>query len=708
MELTLRRATRALAPAVLILALQLVFFPMPTGAVLSGVVLGLLGALGAVGIALVWRANKVINFAQGDLGALPATLSVLLITLAGLPWLLGVTIGLAAAVVVGVLADVLVIRRFFRAPRLVMTVATIGLAQILGFCSLLLPELWDEGPAIRTLPPPFEFSASIGGVVFDANDLIAAVVSVVLLALVALLLRFTDTGVAVRAAADRSDRAAMLGIPVRRLEAQVWTLATVLSFCSVMLTAGVASLPFGIGLGLSVVLRALAALVIGRMTHLVSIATTAVAIGVLEAGIRWNTGEEYLIAPILAALIVVSLLLQRRGDTRADRDDSSSWQSLGDVRPTPRVLARLPEVRAATWAAGAVVALVVLGGPLLLGTNGQLKAGVIVVFAIVGASVVVLTGWSGQVSLGQMAFVGAGGAVGAALMVDRGWDPVVAMVAAGVVGAVVAVLVGLPALRLQGMYLAVTTLALSLAASAWIFSNRVAEWIPTGAFRRPDLLGRISLDSPLRLYYFALAVLVLVLLALRGIRRSRTGRVLVALRDNEAGVTAYGVSPTRAKLTAFALSGAVAAVAGVVLVIHQAAFRDVTYGPEESLTVFVSTVIGGLGSLTGGVLGAVFQRGAQWLLPAPWSFLATGVGVLFVLLSLPDGLGGLVWRGRDRVLAWAARRHGISALSVDRSADPGADVAAAEGPRSDDRPPAGDDAGDGGAGPSDPQVEAMR
>jgi branched-chain amino acid transport system permease protein len=640
---------------------------MPLGAVASGVVLGLLGSLGAVGLALIWRANRVINFAQGDLGAFPATLAVLLITLAGVPWLVGVVAGLGAAILTGLLADVLVIRRFFRAPRLAMTVATIGLAQILGFCSLLLPELWDEGPAIRTLPAPFEFSASIGGVVFDANDLIAVVVAPLLLAGVALVLRFTDTGVAVRAAADGTDRASMLGIPVRRLEAQVWVFATVLSFCSVLLTAGVASLPFGIGLGLSVVLRALAALVIGRMTHLVSIATTAVAIGVLEAGIRWNTGDIYLIAPILAGLIVVSLLLQRRGETRADRDDSSAWQGMGDVRATPPALARLPEVRLARWVGGAVLAVVVLGGPFLLGTNGQLKAGVVVIFAIVGASIVVLTGWAGQVSLGQMAFVGVGGAVGAALMVDRGWDPVVAMVLAGLAGALVAVLVGLPALRLRGMYLAVTTLALSLAASAWIFSNRVADWIPTGSFDRPPLLGRIEIDTPLRLYYFALAVLVLVLVALRGIRRSRTGRVLVALRDNEPGVTAYGVSPTRAKLTAFAISGAVAAVAGVVLVIHQAAFREVTYGPEESLTVFVSTVIGGLGSLAGAVLGAVFQRGAQWLLPAPWSFLATGVGVLLVLLSMPDGLGGLLWRGRDRFLRWAARRNGVSSLAVDRT-----------------------------------------
>ncbi|MBS1838226.1 MAG: branched-chain amino acid ABC transporter permease, partial [Actinobacteria bacterium] len=471
----------------------------------------------------------------------------------------------------------------------------------------------------------------------------------------------------VRAAAERSDRASLLGIPVRRLEAQIWTLATVLSYCSVVLTAGVASLPFGVGLGLSVLLRALAALVAGRMTHLVAISTTAVALGVLETGIRWNTGESWLVTPFLAALIVGSLLLERRATSRSERDDTSSWRATGDVRDTPRSLARLVEVRIARVVLGVVVAVVALGLPLVIGTNGQLKAGVVLVFATIGTSIVVLTGWAGQVSLGQMAFVGVGGSVGAWIMVDLGWDPAVAMVSAAVVGAAVAVLVGLPALRLRGMYLAVTTLALSLAVSDWVFSNKIADWIPRGSFARPALFGRIDLDSPLRTYYLALAVLVAAVVALRGIRQTRTGRVLVALRDNEAGATAFGVSTTRAKLTAFALSGAVAAVAGVVLVISQGAFRDVTYGPDQSVDVFVATVIGGLGSLVGAVIGAVYQRGALWLLPAPWSFLATGAGVLFVLLGMPDGLGGSAFRARDRFLAWAGRRHGVTSLAIDRT-----------------------------------------
>jgi len=668
-SVTWRDAARPFVPAVVILAIQLIWFPMPVGAMFSGLILGLLGALGAVGLALVWRSNRIVNFAQGDLGAFPATLAVLLITLAGLPWIVGILAGLATAAVVGLVVDVLVIRRFFRSPRLLLTVATLGVSQILAFAALLLPSAWGEGPAIRSLPAPFSFAFSVGQVNFDANDLIALIVAPVLIASVAAFLRLTDTGTAVRAAADRTDRASMLGIPVRRLEAQIWTIAAVLSFLSVALTAGIASLPFGLGAGLAVVLRALAALVIGRMSHFVVITVTAIVLGVLESGIRWNTGDAYLVSPILAVLIIGSLLIQRRGTSRADADDASSFASVTEVRPVPAVLRRLPEVRLARTLVVVVGAATVLLGPLLIGTNGQLKAGVVVVFALIGTSVVVLTGWAGQVSLGQMAFVGAGAAVGAWGTVQMGWEPVTSMAVAGPVGAVVAIVVGLPALRIRGLYLAVTTLAVSIAASEWIFSNRAVGWIPEGSFPRPALLHRIELDSPLRLYYFALGVLVLAFIALQGIRRSRTGRVLIALRDNEDGVGAYGVDPVRAKLTAFALSGFVAAISGVVLVIHQASFRAVTYSAEESLTVFIATVIGGLGSLGGAVVGAVFQRGAQWLLPSPWSFLATGVGVLAVLLILPDGLGGLFWRSRDAFLRWVARRHDIVALSIDRSSD---------------------------------------
>ena len=319
--------------------------------------------------------------------------------------------------------------------------------------------------------------------IFDGNDLIAVVVAPLVLLAVGFMLRFTETGVALRASAERSDHALMLGIPVRRLEVLVWTVATMMSFTSVLLAAGVSGLPFGLGAGLGVVLSALTALVLGRMTDLGTMALSAVAIGVLISGIRWNTGEEYLVAPILAAIIVVALLFQRRGSTRADREDSSSWQVGDRVRPIPIEIRRIPEVHIVR----AVVPLVLLAAvviiPQFMGTNGRLKAGVVVIFGIIGLSIVVLTGWAGQVSLGQMAFVGVGAAIGAATMEGWGWDPFLrdARRGPGRCGGRGSSS-DLPALRLRGLYLAMTTLALSLAASSWLFSNRIGKWIPDGAF----------------------------------------------------------------------------------------------------------------------------------------------------------------------------------------------------------------------------------
>jgi branched-chain amino acid transport system permease protein len=671
---------RTAAPPVLILAFQIVVFPLPSGAMLSGAILGLVGALAAVGLALIWRANRVVNFAQGDLGAFPATLTVLLITLSGLPWLVGVGLGLVAAVVVGVLADVLVVRRFARSPRLLLTVATLGVAQVLAFGTLLLPELWGDGPKIRRMPPPFELNLQVGGVGFNANDLIAVLVAPVLLGAVALMLRRTDTGVAVRAAAERIDRAATLGVPVRRLETRVWVLATLLSFASVTLTAGISGLSFGLGLGLAVLLRALTAVVAGRMTHLVAIAATSVALGVLESGVRWNTGDIALMGPILAVIVLLSLLLYRAGTTRAEREDQSSWQAGAETHELPREVRTAPRVRLLRYGSTLMVAVVVVVAPAFMGTNGQLKAGVVAAFALVGVSIVVLTGWAGQVSLGQMAFVGAGAAVGAVGMSEHGWDPFVALLVGGATGAVVAVLVGLPALRVRGLYLAVVTLAIGIAASEWVFSNRARRWIPETSFPRPSLFHRIPLDTPLRLYWFALAVVVLAVGGLAGLRRSRTGRVLVAMRDNEPGVVAFGVSPTLAKLTAFAASGFVAAAAGVVIVVQQGAFRAETYAPGESVSALVATVVGGLGSLGGGVLGAVVQRGAQWMLPAPWSILATGLGALIVLLIAPGGVAGWVLRLRDRLaFALVGRRgtFGVPEPDAGTSAAPARSASAA-------------------------------
>ena len=281
------------------------------------------------------------------------------------------------------------------------------------------------------------------------------------------------------------------------------------------------------------------------------------------------------------------------------------------------------------------------------------------IYGVLALSLVVLTGWAGQVSLGQVAFFAIGAVVGAWASIEYDADLLVAIALAGLAGAASAVVVGLPALRQRGLYLAVTTFAFALATTSYLLNPRFFDWIPTERVPRNPLFGRIYIDSATRMYYVALVVLLATILALRGIRRSRTGRVLVALRENERAAEAYGVAAMRAKLGAFALSGGIAAFAGCVFVVHQQSFGTQPYLPFQSFVVFVMAVIGGIGSIPGALLGALYVRGAQWFLPSDWQFLASGVGVLIVLLVAPAGLGGLLQRVRDLWLRSVARRNGL-------------------------------------------------
>ena len=186
---------------------------------------------------------------------------------------------------------------------------------------------------------------------------------------------------------------------------------------------------------------------------------------------------------------------------------------------------------------------------------------------------------------------------------------------------------GCPALRLRGLFLAVTTLAFAMATSAYLLNVEHFSWVPdpNTVIARPHLFGGISLTSQRTYYYVCLVVLALAVVAVRGIRHSRTGRVLLALRENERGAQAFGVNVLRAKLTAFAISGFLAAVGGCLLVHLLGGYSPDTYAPDQSFVVFIAAVVGGLGSLLGAALGALYLKGAQWLLPGA-TLAAPGLG----------------------------------------------------------------------------------
>jgi len=196
--------------------------------------------------------------------------------------------------------------------------------------------------------------------------------------------------------------------------------------------------------------------------------------------------------------------------------------------------------------------------------------------------------------------------------------------------------------------------------NSWLLNRQFFDWVPQERVERLPLFGRIDVSTPTRFYIYTLVVLTLVYLALRGIRHSRTGRAIVALRENELAAQAFSVSPVPVKLTAFTISGFVAGIAGGLFVQLSQSFDLSSYGAAVSLDVFTAAVVGGLGSLFGGVLGAVFLRGSQWFITAPeWRLLSSALGVLIVLLIIPGGLASLVIKIRDWYVGVVLRRQRV-------------------------------------------------
>jgi branched-chain amino acid transport system permease protein len=661
-----RPAVGTILPALAVLAVQMVFFPLPLGVTLQGVVVGLLGALVAVGMALVYRANRILNFAQVELGLAPTVLAVSLITYSGVNYFLAAAVGLTASVLLGSIVELVIIRRFFNSPRLILTVATIGLSQLLVAGALFIPMIWGQQPTASVIHIPISLTFSIFPLVFTADHLAALIVAPLALLGVAIMLRFTSIGIAIRASAERADRASLLGIPVKRLQTVVWAVAAVLSFIGIFLQAGILGLPVGLDLSDTVLLAALAALVLGNLVELPTIALAAVALGVLQQGVLWNhESDPGLVDPVLAAIVIVALLVRRKSSSRSDT--VSTWAVSDEVRPLPRELRSLTEVRMVRWIGALLAVSAVLSLPWLLSGNAgnQLKATAVVIFVIITISVVVLTGWAGQITLGQMSFVSFGGAAGAYATQTWHFDISLALLIAGAVGAAVAMVVSIPTLRLRGFFPAVTTLAFAMATTNYLLNPQYFSWVPVNRLARPHLFGTLNLNSQPSYYYFCLGCLFLVVLAIRGVRHSRTGRVLLALKENERAAESFGINVARAKLTAFALSGAVAGVGGCLYVHLLQAFSPEVFGPDQSILVFTTAVVGGVGSILGAVLGSIYLEGGQWFLPgAQWQALASAVGVLLVLMIVPGGLSDVAYRLRDAWLRALASRRGIVVPSL--------------------------------------------
>jgi branched-chain amino acid transport system permease protein len=312
--------------------------------------------------------------------------------------------------------------------------------------------------------------------------------------------------------------------------------------------------------------------------------------------------------------------------------------------------------------------------PFVASTARIVLAGAILLYAITVLSLVVLTGWAGQVSLGQYALTAVGAVVAGSLAQRSGLSFWLAVPVASAVSAGVATLVGIPALRIKGLFLMVTTFAFAVATRSILFDKRYFDWLLPSAqkpIHRPTLFF-FNFEDEKSMYFLCLAALVLAVAVVRNLRRSRVGRVLVGLRENEANLQSFGVSVLRMKLTAFAVSGAIAGFGGAILAFHARGVSADTFTADRSVYVFVAAVIGGVSSPVGALLGAAYFVLSLQLLTGNdilRTFFQSG-GPLLILFAAPGGFVSVINRTRDAGLRIIAQRRRIVVPSLFADYDP--------------------------------------
>ena len=638
--------------------------------VFDGLVQGLVYALIAFGLLLIYRATGVINFAHGQIGAFGGYLMALFQIRYDIPYGLSLPLALISGVVLGVAAE-LALRRLFTQPRLLLFVATLGLTQVIQLLQLRLPIAEEDAISV-SYPVLISGSWEVGGITMSGPQLSVIIIVPVIMVFFGWLFQKSAFGMRVRATADNFSAAQLAGIGVRTVSTMVWGLAGLLAALSTLLIAplqGGSLATVQTALGPKLLLLSLTAAMIGRMRSFSWTLVGGLVVGLVDRLlVTWSISGDFPagsnVAVLFLILIFVLFTVGRRQITGED-----AWQLSTKTRAARVELTRHPLYRTlSVVGAGLLVALALLVPSQIDKPSDLLKFSAIPVYLIVALSVTVLTGWAGQLSLGQFGFV----AIGAYLTIYYAQElPYLAALALGVAwGVGAAVVIGIPALRVKGLYLAVVTLGFGLAIRSWfILGDKIA---PGGGgtaqlkVNRSEgfrlLFWEVKGTNFDAVYWFSLLMAGVAIVLVWRVRRTGIGRSVIATRDNENSAAAYTVAPYRAKLIAFAVSGGLAALAGglLPLVARNGQFKidGLLFDFDESLRVVAIAVIGGIGSITGAILGTILIVALPLVFDGTKQveLFASGIGMLVVLLYFPSGLVSIVHSARDGLLSYIARR----------------------------------------------------
>lgn len=601
-----------------------------------GVGAGGLYALAAIGLVLIYRCSSVVNFAQGSIGMVGAYVYFELHVQHGWPWPLAMLLGFGGSALTGVAFHLLVMQRLRDASALTRIVATIALLVTLqGIAFLRYGALPKLVPSILPNGGVKVFGTSVG-----EDRLSILLIAVVLSVVLWTIYRFTGFGIATSAVAENQRAAAALAVNPNAIAASNWAIGSALGALASILLVPITGLePTSASF---LVIPVLAAAVIGRFSSFPATTAAGIMIGVAQSLVtspklvtnHWRQpGLSTAIPFVLVAIVLIA-----RGRSMAGKDERfGRMPAIGTGRPAPGLIAF-----------GTVLTLLCLW--VLLPDKWVTALQIQIIVAVVLLSFVVVTGYTGQVSLAQGALAGIGALVCGWLDVSHGWPLELAALAGLVATIPVSVVLGLAGVRTRGVNLAIVTLGFAIAIGPAVFNNPRYTGGAAGGYRvdKVRFLG-IDLDpirSPERYATFGLVTLVLLGLMVANLRRGRAGRRLIAVRTNERAAASLGISVVGAKLYAFVLGGMIAAVGGILVAYRQSLLSFQGFGGITSLFVLQNAVIGGVGVVGGPVAGSGFQPGTVGqqiigFLPGDAATLLVivgGIGLLVLLSFAPDGL----------------------------------------------------------------------
>ncbi len=628
-------------------------------------------AMLAQGIVLIYRGSGIVNFAHGALAMVASY--VCFVTLRvdhGWPLVPSLMGGVLLAALVGYLFQFVALRRLQNAAPIVRLVSTLGLLVML---QALVENIYgpDFLPVDLYLPSDVH---DVGGVAIQQDRIILLGIAGLLTVLLWAFTRFHKLGLAITASAENERAVAMLGWSPNSLSAFTWSVGGGLAGLAGVLVAPLTGLTPAT-FTLVVTVSALAAALLGgfRSFPLTLLGGLVLGIGSslvtrYQDDLRGWLGLPSLVGASSAVpfLVIVAVLVVRGRGLPLRSHLSDRLPSLGTgIVKYPAFLIGIASTAVlsififdARWASAVFVTLIA---------------------ATFVLSIVVLTGFAGQLSLAQYAIGGIGTLVAAKLVADHGWPTEFAFLAGIVAAIVVGLLFAIPALRTRGVNLAVVTLGLGFAVSSVIFSN--ADYTKTSRLGSGTEIGPTTLfwvdvnatDHPERWAVVCLVGFSLVVLLSANLRRSRSGRRLIAVRTNERAAASLGVSVFGAKLYAFAVSAAIAAVGGLLVGFQTSLVTYGQYNAFASINAVSQAVIGGIGWVLGSVFGATLAPGSigsvileDWVDLGEWLTFLGGAMLILLLLVHPDGIADGTCRALrdawDRIRAARVRRVKVEPL----------------------------------------------